>query len=314
MRALVTGGAGFIGSHLVDELVDAGYSVKIIDNLSSGNLALVNHQIAAGNAEFIEGDITSIDDVLQATKEVDVVFHMAANPDIRLGTQVTDTDLKQGTIATYNILEAMRINNVNKIVFASSSVVYGEDAPMPTPESFGPCLPISLYGASKVGSEGLITSWVGTFDFQAWIFRFANIIGNRGTHGVIFDFIHKLKRDNTRLEVLGNGLQEKSYMEVKDCVKGMMHIFNTSTSPINLYNLGSHDTCSVRRIAEIVVEETGCRDATIEYTGGDRGWAGDIPRAMLSIEKMLSTGYDVKYNSEAAVRHTTKCLIEEIGM
>ena len=314
MRALVTGGAGFIGSHLVDELVDAGYSVKIIDNLSSGNLALVNHQIAAGNAEFIEGDITSIADVLQATKEVDVVFHMAANPDIRLGTQVTDTDLKQGTIATYNILEAMRINNVNKIVFASSSVVYGEDAPMPTPESFGPCLPISLYGASKVGSEGLITSWVGTFDFQAWIFRFANIIGNRGTHGVIFDFIHKLKRDNTRLEVLGNGLQEKSYMEVKDCVRGMMHIFNTSTSPINLYNLGSHDTCSVRRIAEIVVEETGCRDATIEYTGGDRGWAGDIPRAMLSIEKMLSTGYDVKYNSEAAVRHTTKCLIEEIGM
>ena len=314
MRALVTGGAGFIGSHLVDELVDAGYSVKIIDNLSSGNLALVNHQIAAGNAEFIEGDITSIDDVLQATKEVDVVFHMAANPDIRLGTQVTDTDLKQGTIATYNILEAMRINNVNKIVFASSSVVYGEDAPMPTPESFGPCLPISLYGASKVGSEGLITSWVGTFGFQAWIFRFANIIGNRGTHGVIFDFIHKLKRDNTRLEVLGNGLQEKSYMEVKDCVRGMMHIFNTSTSPINLYNLGSHDTCSVRRIAEIVVEETGCRDATIEYTGGDRGWAGDIPRAMLSIEKMLSTGYDVKYNSEAAVRHTTKCLIEEIGM
>ena len=314
MRALVTGGAGFIGSHLVDELVDAGYSVKIIDNLSSGNLALVNHQIVAGNAEFIEGDITSIDDVLQATKEVDVVFHMAANPDIRLGTQVTDTDLKQGTIATYNILEAMRINNVNKIVFASSSVVYGEDAPMPTPESFGPCLPISLYGASKVGSEGLITSWVGTFDFQAWIFRFANIIGNRGTHGVIFDFIHKLKRDNTRLEVLGNGLQEKSYMEVKDCVRGMMHIFNTSTSPINLYNLGSHDTCSVRRIAEIVVEETGCRDAAIEYTGGDRGWAGDIPRAMLSIEKMLSTGYDVKYNSEAAVRHTTKCLIEEIGM
>ena len=314
MRALVTGGAGFIGSHLVDELVDAGYSVKIIDNLSSGNLALVNHQLAAGNAEFIEGDITSIDDVLQATKEVDVVFHMAANPDIRLGTQVTDTDLKQGTIATYNILEAMRINNVNKIVFASSSVVYGEDAPMPTPESFGPCLPISLYGASKVGSEGLITSWVGTFDFQAWIFRFANIIGNRGTHGVIFDFIHKLKQDNSRLEVLGNGLQEKSYMEVKDCVRGMMHIFNTSTSPINLYNLGSHDTCSVRRIAEIVVEETGCRDATIEYTGGDRGWAGDIPRAMLSIEKMLSTGYDVRYNSEAAVRHTTKCLIEEIGM
>ena len=314
MRALVTGGAGFIGSHLIDELVDAGYEVKIIDNLSSGDLNLISHQTDAGNVEFVKGDLTVLDDVMQATKNIDCVFHMAANPDIRLGTQITDTDLKQGTIATYNILESMRVNGVKKIVFASSSVVYGEDAPMPTPESHGPCLPISLYGASKLGSEGLITSWVGTFDFQAWIFRFANIIGERGTHGVIFDFIHKLKRDNSRLEVLGNGLQEKSYMEVKDCVKAMMHIYNSKNSPINLYNLGSHDTCSVRRIAEIVVEETGFNNATIEYTGGDRGWAGDIPRAMLSIEKMLSTGYDVNYNSEAAVRHTTRCLIEEIGM
>ena len=314
MRALVTGGAGFIGSHLIDELVDAGYEVKVIDNLSSGDLNLISHQTEAGNVEFVKGDLTVLDDVMQATKNIDCVFHMAANPDIRLGTQITDTDLKQGTIATYNILESMRVNGVKKIVFASSSVVYGEDAPMPTPESHGPCLPISLYGASKLGSEGLITSWVGTFDFQAWIFRFANIIGERGTHGVIFDFIHKLKRDNSRLEVLGNGLQEKSYMEVKDCVKAMMHIYNSKNSPINLYNLGSHDTCSVRRIAEIVVEETGFDNATIEYTGGDRGWAGDIPRAMLSIEKMLSTGYDVNYNSEAAVRHTTRCLIEEIGM
>ena len=314
MRALVTGGAGFIGSHLIDELVDAGYEVKVIDNLSSGDLNLISHQTEAGNVEFVKGDLTVLDDVMQATKNIDCVFHMAANPDIRLGTQITDTDLKQGTIATYNILESMRVNGVKKIVFASSSVVYGEDAPMPTPESHGPCLPISLYGASKLGSEGLITSWVGTFDFQAWIFRFANIIGERGTHGVIFDFIHKLKRDNSRLEVLGNGLQEKSYMEVKDCVKAMMHIYNSKNSPINLYNLGSHDTCSVRRIAEIVVEETGFNNATIEYTGGDRGWAGDIPRAMLSIEKMLSTGYDVNYNSEAAVRHTTRCLIEEIGM
>jgi len=247
-------------------------------------------------------------------EDVECVFHLAANPDIRLGTQITDTDLKQGTIATYNILESMRVNEVKKIIFASSSVVYGEDAPMPTPENHGPCLPISLYGASKLASEGLITSWVGTFGFQAWIFRFANIIGERGTHGVIFDFIHKLKRDNTRLEVLGNGLQEKSYMEVKDCVKSIMHIFSTIDAPINLYNLGSHDTCSVRRIAEIVVEETGCSNASIEYTGGDRGWAGDIPRAMLSIEKMLSTGYDVNYNSETAVRHTVRCLIEEIGM
>tara|TARA_B100001248_G_C27372376_1_gene452361 strand:- start:746 stop:1690 length:945 start_codon:yes stop_codon:yes gene_type:complete len=314
MRALVTGGAGFIGSHLVDELINAGYEVNVIDNLSSGDMALINHHMQNEKFSFINGDLTLIDDIMHATKDIDVVFHMAANPDIRLGTQITDTDLKQGTIATYNILESMRVNGVNKIVFASSSVVYGEDAPMPTPENHGPCLPISLYGASKLGSEGLITSWVGTFGFQAWIFRFANIIGERGTHGVIFDFIHKLKRDSSRLEVLGNGLQEKSYMEVKDCVRAMMHIFTNTKEPVNLFNLGSHDTCSVRRIAEIVVDETGYHDAAIEYTGGDRGWAGDIPKAMLSIEKMLSTGYDVNYNSEAAVRHTTKCLIEEIGL
>mgnify|MGYP001159744493 CR=1 FL=1 len=314
MRALVTGGAGFIGSHLIDELVYSGYEVRIFDNLSSGSLSLINHQLNDEKVEFIEGDLTSIEEVKRATEGIDCVFHLAANPDIRLGTKITDTDLKQGTIATYNILESMRINGIDKIIFASSSVVYGENAPMPTPENHGPCLPISLYGASKLGSEGLITSWVGTFNFQAWIFRFANIIGERGTHGVIFDFIHKLKKDNTKLEVLGNGLQEKSYMNVKDCVKAMMHIYNTQNEPINLFNLGSHDTCSVRRIAEIVVEETGYNDASIEYTGGDRGWAGDIPKAMLSIEKMLSTGYDVNYNSEAAVRHTARCLIEEIGM
>ena len=314
MRALVTGGAGFIGSHLIDELVKAGIHVKVIDNLSSGHINFINHHIEENNLEFIKGDITSFDDVKSATKDVDCVFHLAANPDIRLGTRVTDTDLRQGTIATYNILEGMRINGVKKIVFASSSVIYGENAPMPTPENYGPCLPISLYGASKLASEGLITSFSGTFGIQSWIFRFANIIGERGTHGVIFDFIHKLKNDNTRLEVLGNGLQEKSYMEVKDCVKAIMHIFSNENKPVNLFNLGSHDTCSVKRIAEIVVEQTGFKDVSIEYTGGARGWAGDIPRAMLSIEKMLSTGYDVGYGSEAAVRHTAKSLIEEIGL
>ena len=314
MRALVTGGAGFIGSHLVDELVNSGFKVTVIDNLSSGNIEFINHHLSSDNIQFIEGDLTSLDDVMQATKNIDCVFHLAANPDIRLGTEITDTDLKQGTIATYNVLESMRLNGVKKIVFASSSVVYGEDAPLPTPENYGPCLPISLYGASKLACEGLITSWVGTFGLQAWIFRFANIIGERGTHGVIFDFIHKLKLDNSKLEVLGNGLQEKSYMEVKDCVKAIVRLFNSQSSSVNLFNLGSHDTCSVRRIAEIVIEETGMHDATIQYTGGERGWAGDIPKAMLSIDKMLSTGYDVNYNSEGAVRHTAKCLINEIGM
>ena len=315
MRALVTGGAGFIGSHLIDRLVARGDSVVVIDNLSSGDVSFIQHHIDGGHVTLVEGDICHPEDVDKAmAMDIDCVFHLAANPDIRLGTRITDTDLKQGTVATYNILEAMRVAGVKKIAFASSSVVYGEDAPLPTPEDHGPCMPISLYGASKQAGEGLISSWVGTFGLQAWIFRFANIIGARGTHGVIFDFIHKLKNDPSRLEVLGNGLQEKSYMEVGDCADAILHVMSQADEPLNLYNLGSHDTASVRRIAEIVVDVTGCHDASIEYTGGDRGWAGDIPRARLGIEKMLKAGFDVKMNSEEAIRYTAECLLEEIGL
>ena len=315
MRALVTGGAGFIGSHLIDRLVARGDHVVVLDNLSSGQESFISNHLESGSATMVHGDVCHLEDVKSAmAMDIECVFHLAANPDIRLGTRVTDTDLQQGTIATYNVVEAMRLNEVKKIVFASSSVVYGENAPLPTPENHGPCLPISLYGASKQAGEGLISSWVGTFGLQAWIFRFANIIGARGTHGVIFDFIHKLKADPTRLEVLGNGRQEKSYMEVGDCADAILHVMGETNEPVNLYNLGSHDTASVRRIAEIVVDVTGCNDASIEYTGGDRGWAGDVPRARLAIDKMLESGFDVRMNSEDAIRHTASVLLEEIGM
>ena len=312
MRSIVTGGAGFIGSHLIDRLVARGDEVIVLDNLSSGKPEFLSHHDS--QVKHVDVDITNFDAILPHFEGVDVVYHLAANPDIRLGTQVTDTDLKQGTIATYNVVESMRIHNVSTIMFASSSVVYGDNAPMPTPENHGPCLPISLYGASKNAGESLVSSWVGTFGLQGYIFRFANIIGDRGTHGVIFDFIHKLKRNPNELEVLGDGLQEKSYMEVGDCVDAILHVMANQHEPLNLFNLGSHDTCSVRRIAEIVVEETGCLNAEIVYTGGSRGWAGDVPRAMLGIDKMLETGFNVKYNSEEAVRHTARALIDEIGL
>ena len=312
MRALVTGGAGFIGSHLVDRLVARGDKVLVVDNLSSGVLDFIKDHIENGKVEFSNTDLKDLDALKPLMHGVDIVYHLAANPDIRLGTRITDTDLNEGTIATYNVLESMRLAGVKKIAFASSSVVYGEDAPMPTPEDHGPCLPISLYGASKQAGEGLIGAWVGTFGLQAWIFRFANIIGERGTHGVIFDFIHKLKKDPSRLEVLGNGLQEKSYMEVGDCVDAMLHVISSTNESINLYNLGSNDTCSVRNIAAIVVKETGCTDASIEYTGGDRGWAGDIPKAMLAINRLIDLGFKVNYDSEEAVAHTARVLIQEI--
>ena len=252
--------------------------------------------------------------VKKSMQGVEMVHHLAANPDIRLGTEVTDTDLKQGTLATYNVLEAMRMEGVSRISFSSSSAIYGEAEQMPTPETYGPVMPISLYGASKLGSEALITAWAGTFGADAWIHRFANIVGPRGTHGVIFDFIHKLKRDPSRLEVLGNGMQEKSYMSAEDCVKAMIHLIGHCDKNVNLYNLGTGDTCSVRRIAEIVVEESGLEGVSIEYTGGDRGWAGDVPKTSLEVSRLLETGFKPNLASEEAIRHTARALISEIGL
>jgi UDP-glucose 4-epimerase len=312
MHVLVTGGAGFIGSHLVDQLVARGDAVTVFDNMSSGRAEFLAHH--GDSVTFVQGDLLDLDAIKAAMPGIDFVFHLAANPDIRLGTRVTDTDLKQGTLATYNVIEAMRCAGVKNIAFASSSVVYGEAEQMPTPEDYGPLFPISLYGASKLASEALITSWVGTFELKAWLFRFANIVGARGTHGVIFDFIHKLKADPSRLEVLGNGRQEKSYLEVMDCARAMIHLTETTDEAINCFNLGTRDTCSVSRIAEIVIEETGLQNVSIEYTGGDRGWAGDVPKSMLDPSRLFESGYTPTYNSEESIRHTAALLIQEIGL
>ena len=309
---LVTGGAGFIGSHLVDALIGKGKKVRVIDNFSSGRMEFLSHH--NNNVEIIECDLLDFENVNKAMEGIETVHHLAANPDIRLGTEVTDTDLKQGTFATYNILEAMRKNNVKNISFASSSAIYGEAEEMPTTEEYGPLLPISLYGASKIASEVLITAWIGTFGGKAWIHRFANIVGPRGTHGVIFDFIHKLKKTPDRLEVLGDGFQEKSYMSVGDCVNSMLHLIENANNDVNLFNLGTGDTCSVRRIAEIVVEESKFRNVKIEYTGGKRGWAGDVPKTFLNVDELLKTGFQPSRMSEETIRDCVIDLIDEIGL
>ena len=311
---LVTGGAGFIGSHLVDALVERGHRVRVLDNFSSGRESFLSHHEGSGMVEVVRGDLLDPDAAKGAMRGIETVHHMAANPDIRLGTEVTDTDLRQGTVATYNVLEAMRVNGVSRISFSSSSAVYGEAELMPTPESYGPVMPISLYGASKLASESLITAWIGTFGAQGYIHRFANIVGPRGTHGVIFDFIHKLKNDPTRLEVLGDGFQEKSYMSAHDCVRSMLHLMDCGDGDANLYNLGTGDTCSVRKIAEIVVEESGLEGVSIEYTGGKRGWAGDVPKTYLDVNKLLATGFEPTTMSEQAIRDTARDLIGEIGL
>ena len=311
---LVTGGAGFIGSHLVDALVEQGKKVRVIDNFSSGKEEFLSHHAGNGMVEVSRGDLLDQMDVNSAMEGIETVHHLAANPDIRLGTEVTDTDLRQGTIATYNVLEAMRLAGVSRISFASSSAVYGEANVMPTPEDYGPILPISLYGASKLASEALISAWAGTFGIQGFIHRFANIVGPRGTHGVIFDFIHKLKDDPSRLEVLGDGNQEKSYMSAHDCVQSMLHVIELGGGNTILNNLGTGDTCSVSRIAEIVVEESGIDGVSIEYTGGRRGWAGDVPKTYLDVNKLLGSGFEPTTMSEQSIRDTARALISEIGL
>ena len=311
---LVTGGGGFIGSHLVDALVERGNEVRVIDNFSSGREEFLSHHDGKGSVEVHRGDLLDQGAVIAAMEGVETVHHLAANPDIRLGTEVTDTDLRQGTMATYNVLEAMRIAEVRRISFASSSAVYGEAGVMPTPEDYGPVMPISLYGASKLAGEALITAWAGTFGAQGFIHRFANIVGPRGTHGVIFDFIHKLKKDPTRLEVLGDGNQEKSYMSAHDCVQSMIHVIDLGGNGPVLNNLGTGDTCSVSRIAEIVIEESGLEGVSIDFTGGKRGWAGDVPKTYLDVTKLLSTGFEPTAMSEQAVRDTARVLISEIGL
>ncbi len=310
MKYLVTGGAGFIGSHLVDRLVEVG-EVVVFDNLSSGKEKFIQHHFGKDNFEFINADLLDKDAVQAAMAGVDMVYHIAANPDIRYGIEYTDVDLKQGTIATYNVLESMRLAGIGKIAFSSSSTIYGEPTEVPVPEDYGPSLPISLYGASKLAGEGLISSFASTFDMQVWIYRFANIIGSRGTHGVIFDFIEKLKKNPAELEILGDGSQSKSYLLVQECVDAMIFGVENADENVNVFNLGCDDWINVSRIAEVLVEELPLDDVKFNYTGGDRGWKGDVPKIVLSAAKINTLGWKAGHNSEEAMRKAVKVSIAE---
>ena len=312
MKVFVTGGAGFIGSHLVDKLIQDGHTVTCFDNLSSGNKKFLSHLKDNDKLTFIEGDLLDIDLLKNLIKSREVVFHIAANPFVRLGEEQTRLDLEQGPIATYNLLEAMRVNNIKKIVFSSSSVVYAETPPIALPETYGPTLPISLYGAGKLGAEGLISAFCGTFDFQAWIYRFANVVGIRGTHGVIVDFIDKLNKNPNELEILGNGKQQKPYLHVYDVVEGIMHGFEKSNEKINLFNLGPDSNTTVTRIAEMVVEEMGLSNVKFKYTGGSRGWKGDVPRFQLDASKIKKLGWNEKYTSDEAVRKSIREILDNL--
>ena len=303
-NVLVTGGAGLVGSHLAASLLDRGATVRVADDLSKGTRDRV-----PDGADFVRADLTDPDDVARAvTPDRDVVFHLAAYTD----TNYDDDRVlfEDNTAMTYTVLERMREVGVDRFAFTSSSTVYGE-APRPTPEDYAPMEPISVYGSAKLADEALISTFAHSYGVQSWVFRFANIVGPRQRGTVIPDFTEKLDDDPSELEILGDGRQEKSYMHVSECVDAMQHVVEHADDPYNVYNLGTRTTTSVTDIADIVSAELGV-EPEYSYTGGDRGWTGDVPKMRLSIEKLADLGWEPSIESDAAVRRSARELIDEI--
>jgi UDP-glucose 4-epimerase len=324
MRSFIIGGAGFIGSHLTDKLVEKG-PVTIYDNLSVGKREFVADHLASGRATLVAKDALDLEALTQAMAGHDVVFHLAANPEARWGLERTRLDLEQGTIATYNVVEAMRLNKVPKIVFSSSGTVYGDTAEACGEGDLG-ILPISLYGASKFAGEALIAAYVECFGLNAMIFRFGNVVGPRGTHGAALDFLKKLRDAKTYLEVLGDGRQAKPYLHVTDCAAGLcfglQHLektienapknAKTSRGQLQIFNLSPPDFTSVRRIAELCVAASPYPKAEIRYTGGERGWPGDVPQSRLKPDALARAGFRVQYTSDEAVNMAVNALTKEV--
>jgi len=314
MKILVTGGAGFIGSHLVDRLMETGNQVRVIDNLASGSLSNLERWIGHPGFEFIEGDLLERDASLMAVEGCSQVFHLAANPEVQANKAGPEEHFRQNIEATYSLLEAVaERGGIELLVFSSTSTVYGEAAVLPTPEGYGPTKPISMYGASKLACEALISAYASMHGFKAVIYRLANVVGPRSNHGVIWDFVGKLRGSPGELEVLGDGSQSKSYLYIDDCVDGFLK-GNESVEQVAVFNIGSMDRTSVLRIAEIVKEEAGQPEAMIRLTGGvdgGRGWKGDVKLMQLDTASLRRLGWAPRYNSEEAVRLTARTVSKQ---
>ena len=307
MKAFVSGGAGFIGSNLVDRLLDLGHEVTVYDNLSTGLLQFLEYARDFDRFRLVEGDLLDEGSLSEAIAGHEFVFHLAANADVRFGTEHPRRDLEQNTIVTNNVLEAMRKNGISKIAFASTGSVYGDATVIPTPENAPFPIQTSLYAASKLAGEGLIAAFCEGFGFQSWIFRFVSILGERYTHGHVFDFYRKLKQNPSRLEVLGNGKQRKSYLYIQDCIDAMLFALEKSNESVNVLNLGVDGYCEVNDSIGWICEELGVTPK-LEYSGGDRGWIGDNPFIFLDTSNIRDLGWKPKLSIQDGVLKTIQYL------
>ena len=311
--ALITGGAGFIGSYIAEKLIESGIRVKVLDNLVTGTKKNLEHCWNKKNFEFFQQDLGNLenDDFLD---NVDIVFHLAADPEVRTGYDKPENSFNQNVVNTFNLLQKIKHSKVKKLLFASSSSVYGNATVLPTPENYSPLLPISHYGASKLACEALISSFCHNYDIDGIIIRPANVIGARGHHGLIWDLIHKLKNDQTKLEILGNGRQSKSFIHISDAIEGIFHIINNTKEKIEIFNIGSEDSIEIINVAKIVCKNMNLENIVIhtkEKEEGGIGWKGDIKKAHLDIKKLKSLGWNVNLSSISSADLTSQEIIRE---
>jgi UDP-glucose 4-epimerase len=312
MNIVVTGGAGFIGSNLVDRLIRAGHAVTVLDNLSGGRLDFLEHHRASGKFKFVKLDVRDTENLKKALPlGVDLIFHLAANADIARGVEDPALDFQHSIVATFSLLQAMKHHGIRQLIYTSGSGVYGDRGPKYSSESLGPLEPVSMYGASKLSAEGLISAFAHLFKMRAWIVRPANIIGPRATHGVVFDFVRRLKKDPNTLRILGDGKQSKTYLHVEDVIDALLLVQKKAKERVNFFNLSSNSFITVNQIADEVVRMMKLKDVRFERTGGKIGWKGDVAVVRLFNTRLHKLGWRAKYNSRQAVRATVQALLND---
>ena len=313
-RVAITGGAGFIGSHLVDACVARGLQVSVIDNLSVGRADYLEHHVRAGRVSFIRGDVLDPFLLRAALTGADLVVHLAANPDARWGLENPALDLELEVISTFQVLEAMRALGIRRIMLASSGTVYGNVGAVAVDESHGPCQPVSLYAAGKVAAEAFVSAFTSSFGMQGLVCRFGNVIGERATHGALFDFVHKLEQDHRVLEVLGDGRQAKPYIEVKDLVSGVLFAAEHAPGPYDVYNFAPDGATSVAMLAQSLLDELGLAETVIRFGDTDAGWPGDVPQSRMDASKIQRLGWQPRYSSDGAVRAGIRDLVSSLSL